>query len=110
MRNTDRRTRENCTITVDFRNEATYFQLLGDGKAFLECILAFVMSLGFQLGRVPTTCGYCFETSPIPSASYESAGHKLSKPVLNPSSTPVSLYLSAPQRLHTMILNRYPVL
>ena len=26
MRNTDRRTRENRTITVDFRNEATYFQ------------------------------------------------------------------------------------
>src|SRR6267378_7632576 len=49
MRNTDRRTRENRTITVDFRNEATYFQLLGDGKAFLECILAFVMALGFQL-------------------------------------------------------------
>ena len=24
------------TITVDFQNEATYFQLLGDGKAFLE--------------------------------------------------------------------------
>jgi hypothetical protein len=33
-------TRENRTITVD---------LLGDGKAFLECVLAFVMSLGFQL-------------------------------------------------------------
>jgi hypothetical protein len=42
-------TRENRTITVDFRSEATYFQLLGDGKAFLECIIAFVMSLGFQL-------------------------------------------------------------
>ena len=42
-------TRENRTITVDFWSEATYFQLLSDGKAFLECILAFVMSLGFQL-------------------------------------------------------------
>jgi hypothetical protein len=42
-------TRANRTITVDFRSEATYFQLLGDGKAFLECVLAFVMSLGFQL-------------------------------------------------------------
>jgi hypothetical protein len=49
MQNTTRQTRENRTITVDFQNEATYFQLLGDGKAFLECILAFVMSLGFQL-------------------------------------------------------------
>jgi hypothetical protein len=42
-------TRENRTITVDFRSEATYFQLLSDGKAFLECVIAFVMSLGFQL-------------------------------------------------------------
>jgi len=36
MRNTTRQTRENRTITVDFRSEATYFQLLGDGKAFLD--------------------------------------------------------------------------
>jgi hypothetical protein len=48
-------TRENRTITVDFRSEATYFQLLGDGKAFLECVIAFVMSLGFQL-KHKTTC------------------------------------------------------
>ena len=47
--------RENRTITVDFRSEAMYFQLLGDGKAFLECVLAFVMSLGFQL-KHKTTC------------------------------------------------------
>jgi hypothetical protein len=36
MRNTARQTRDNRTITVDFQSEATYFQLLGDGKAFLE--------------------------------------------------------------------------
>jgi hypothetical protein len=36
MPNTARQTRENRTITVDFHNEATYFQLLGDGKAFLD--------------------------------------------------------------------------
>jgi hypothetical protein len=42
-------TRENRTITVDFQNEATYFQLLGDGKAFLELVMAFILSLGFQL-------------------------------------------------------------
>jgi hypothetical protein len=28
-------TRENRTITVDFRDEATYFRLIGDGKAFI---------------------------------------------------------------------------
>jgi hypothetical protein len=36
-----KQTRENRTITVDFQNEATYFQLLDNGKAFLECVLAF---------------------------------------------------------------------
>ena len=50
-------TRENRTITVDFQNEATYFQLLGDGKAFVECVLAFVLSLGFQLTHKVTCRG-----------------------------------------------------
>ena len=57
MRNTARQTRENRTITVDFHNEATYFQLLGDGKAFVECVLAFVLSLGFQLAHKATCRG-----------------------------------------------------
>jgi hypothetical protein len=57
MRNTARQTRENRTITVDFQSEATYFQLLGDGKAFLECILAFVMALGLQLKHKATCRG-----------------------------------------------------
>jgi len=56
MRNTARQTRENRTITIDFQNEATYIRLLSDGKAFLECVLAFVMSLGFQL-KHKATCG-----------------------------------------------------
>ena len=47
--------RENRTTTVDFQNEATYFQFLGDGKAFLECVMAFMLSLGFQL-RHKATC------------------------------------------------------
>jgi hypothetical protein len=53
-------TRENRTITVDFQNEALYFQLLGDGKAFLECVLAFILSIGFQLTH-KATCrgGWC---------------------------------------------------
>jgi hypothetical protein len=50
-------TRENRTITVDFRSEATYFQLLGDRKAFLECVLAFILSLGFQLTHKATCRG-----------------------------------------------------
>src|SRR6266446_10612079 len=57
MRQTAKRTRENRTITVDFQNEATYFQLLGDGKAFVEFVLAFLLSLGFQLTHKATGSG-----------------------------------------------------
>src|SRR5215469_2595300 len=42
-------TRQNRTVTVDFRDEATYFQLLGDTQAFVEFVLAFLLALGFQL-------------------------------------------------------------
>jgi hypothetical protein len=48
-------TRENRTITVDFRDEATYVQLRGDGKAFLAWVMAFILSIGFQL-KHQTTC------------------------------------------------------
>src|SRR6266849_6175281 len=51
-----KRTRENRTITVDFQDETTYFQLLSDGKAFVELVLAFVLSLGLQLTH-KATCG-----------------------------------------------------
>ena len=57
MRITARQTRENRTITVDFQNEATYVQLLGDGKAFVECVLAFLLALGFQLKHKATCRG-----------------------------------------------------
>jgi len=50
-------TRDNRTITVDFQDEATYCRLLGDGKAFLECVLAFILSLGFQLKHKATCRG-----------------------------------------------------
>src|SRR5262245_15919 len=42
-------TRQNRTITVDFHDETTYFELLGNTKAFVEFVLAFILSLGFQL-------------------------------------------------------------
>src|ERR671934_534419 len=57
MRTTARQTRENRTITVDFQNEAAYYQLLGDGKAFVECVLAFLLALGFQLKHKATCQG-----------------------------------------------------
>jgi hypothetical protein len=50
-------TRENRTITVDFRDEATYFRLSADGKAFVECVLAFLLALGFQLKHQATCDG-----------------------------------------------------
>jgi hypothetical protein len=50
-------TRENRTITVDFRDEATYFRLIKDGKAFVEFVLAFLLSLGFQLKHQATCRG-----------------------------------------------------
>src|SRR5256886_9386183 len=50
-------TRENRTITVDFRDEATYFRLLEDGKAFLEFVFAFLLSLGLQLQHKATCRG-----------------------------------------------------
>src|SRR5215475_4453199 len=52
-----KRTRENRTITVDFRDDATYLQLLGDGKAFVEFVCAFLLSLGFQLAHRATCHG-----------------------------------------------------
>jgi hypothetical protein len=57
MRTTARQTRENRTITIDFQNEATYFHLLGDGKAFVELVLAFTLSLGLQLKHKATCRG-----------------------------------------------------
>src|SRR5947199_8351051 len=50
-------TRENRTITVDFRDDAAYFHLIADGKAFVECVLAFLLSLGFQLKHKATCSG-----------------------------------------------------
>jgi hypothetical protein len=49
--------RQNRTITVDFKDETSYFQLLDDGKAFVEFVLAFILSLGFQLHHKSTCDG-----------------------------------------------------
>src|SRR4029450_11952479 len=49
MGQTAKAPRENRTITVDFQDQSTYFQLRHDGKAFIECVRAFLLALGFQL-------------------------------------------------------------
>jgi hypothetical protein len=38
-------------------NETTYVQLLDDGKAFVEWVIAFILALGFQLRHQATYRG-----------------------------------------------------
>jgi hypothetical protein len=57
MGQTAKATRQNRTITVDFQDESTYFELIHDGKAFVEFVLAFLLSLGFQLTHKSTCNG-----------------------------------------------------
>ena len=52
-----KRTRENRTITVDFRDDTTYLKLLDNGTAFVEFVCAFLLSLGFQLKHKATCRG-----------------------------------------------------
>ena len=54
MRHNARQTRENQTIPIDFQDEATYFRLLNDGQAFVELVMAFILSIGFQLKHKAT--------------------------------------------------------
>ena len=49
MGQTAKPTRQNRTITVDFHDETTYFALVSNTKAFVEFVLAFILSVGFQL-------------------------------------------------------------
>ena len=50
-------TRHSRTITVEFHDEATDVQLLGDGKALVEWVMAFILSIGFQLTHKATCRG-----------------------------------------------------
>ena len=50
-------TRHNRTITVDFHGETTYVQLLGDGTALVAWVMAFILSIGFQLTHKATCRG-----------------------------------------------------
>ncbi len=49
MSNLPFRPRENRTITVDFNSEVTYHRLCLSGPRFIEFVVAFIMSIGFQL-------------------------------------------------------------
>src|SRR5918911_769607 len=55
MAQTTKAARQNRTLTVDFQDPSTYFELINDGKEFIEFVLAFILSIGFQLAH-KTTC------------------------------------------------------
>jgi len=57
MAQTTKATRQNRTLTVDFQDPSTYFELINDGKAFVEFVLAFILSIGFQLVHKATCTG-----------------------------------------------------
>jgi hypothetical protein len=50
-------TRHNRTLTVAFQDPSTYFELIRNGQAFVECVLAFLLSIGFQLAPKATCTG-----------------------------------------------------
>jgi hypothetical protein len=57
MAQTTKATRQNRTLTVDFQDPSTYFELIRNGKAFVEFVLAFILSIGFQLAHKATCTG-----------------------------------------------------
>jgi hypothetical protein len=57
MGQTAQSTRENRTLTVDFHDQTTYFGLLDDPRAFVEFVVAFLLSIGFQLKHKATCTG-----------------------------------------------------
>src|SRR5712691_3854607 len=57
MGNAAKSTRQNRTLTVDFHDETTYFALLDNTKAFVEFVLAFILSIGVQLHHKSTCHG-----------------------------------------------------
>ena len=49
--------RENRSITANFETEARYYRLFNDCKAFIDFIVAFIMSIGLQLKHKPGCTG-----------------------------------------------------
>jgi hypothetical protein len=57
MPQADKPKRQNRPLTLDFHDPAPSFELLSDGKAFVELVLAFILSLGFPLTPQSTCHG-----------------------------------------------------
>lgn len=49
--------REPRTIVVNFGDEPNYLNLINDGKAFIEFIIAFILTIGLQLKHKNCCCG-----------------------------------------------------
>ena len=49
MDNSPKRPRQNRTITINFKDEATYHRLCHDGPRFIDFVVAFILSIGLQL-------------------------------------------------------------
>lgn len=49
MKRPSKRKYDNRTIPVAFQDEANYQRLCQDGRAFVECVVMFIISRGFQL-------------------------------------------------------------
>ena len=60
MGQTGKPTRQNRTITVDFHAETTYAALLGNTKAFLEVVFAFLRLWGMNRGNANEINMYVF--------------------------------------------------
>ncbi len=50
----------NRTIIVDFGNQAQYENIIGNGRAFIELIMAYILSLGFQVLHKNCCSSNCF--------------------------------------------------
>src|SRR5262245_22074646 len=55
MAQTPKATRHNRTITVDFQDPSTFFQLVMEGQPFVELALPFILALG--LHSTPSSTG-----------------------------------------------------
>lgn len=52
-----KKARENRTITADFNDKNTYCHLIQDRKALIDFVIAFILSIGFQLKHKAHCCG-----------------------------------------------------
>src|SRR2546423_7019437 len=79
MAQTTKATRQNRTLTVDFQDPSTYFELIRNGQAFVEFVLAFILSIGFQLAHKATCTGGGRGTRHSPYAPIRPGGLPISR-------------------------------